>query len=99
MHVFQKPALTEGESVVLPCMQLLGPEQNGIEVGPDLKSEVFPKKSQSSPIEAGLPPCPVPLKSFDVSWGYHGAPVIRVTIELTCHPSNICSGAFLPGMA
>ena len=76
--------------LVLP----LGPKplQYGIEEFPDLKSEALPLKFQRSVNS------PVPLILSFASFSPHGAPICRVTMELSSQPSKSWPGAFLPGI-
>ena len=68
------------------------PEQNGIEELPDLKSWVFPKKSQRSVNSL------VPLMLSTVSLANQGWPVCRVRMELSSQPSRNCAKDFFPGI-
>src|SRR5689334_11256511 len=74
------------------------PLAQGIPFGPALKSDGLPTKFHRSPRPMPLTTL-VPLKSLEVSCGYHGWPDCRATMELIDQPCRICPGDFLPGSA
>src|SRR5271157_1739478 len=86
--------------ITLPQAPLPNPKQ-GIGVGPDLKSDGLPTKSQRCGLACGgltgSPPSPAnPLvKSITPQ----GCPLSMVAMVLISQPSIICPAPFFPGMA